>query len=111
MTTPNPSTLKDSGWMGDSMRGASFGRYSGDLDVGQMPRKSVHLSRVVLDEGYDPGGAYWGSPANGKSLYCAYGEATEEGGYCEYAWAVSRSAAAIELGLTDEQLKKTTTEK
>ena len=49
-----------SGWCGDPKRGASMGRTS---DLSLDTTATLHLRRVPLDEGgYDPGGAYWGTP-------------------------------------------------
>ena len=53
-----------SGWMGDPSRGASMGRTS-DLPEGTTATLTVR--HVALTDGYDAGGAYWGTPDN---LYC-----------------------------------------
>jgi len=97
----NPTTTPDTGWMGDRSRGASMGRDEFDFEVGQIPAKSVYLSRVKIDsDGYDPGGAYWGI---GTPLYCAHSDGCD---YCQYVRAHSREDAAVQLGLSDRELKK-----
>jgi len=52
----------DRGWCGDRTRGAGMGRTSGLPENFAGP---LQLRHVPLDSGgYDPGGAYWGSPDN-----------------------------------------------
>lgn len=66
---------------GYSKYGASMGRRSAGL-----PHGRVSLRRVPIDGGgYDPGGAYWGSPSN---LWCASGD-----GFVQYFRADNRNAA------------------
>ena len=49
-----------------SRSGAPMGRRSDEIPVGTK----VHLQRVPFVDGcYDPGGAYWGAPAD---LWCAW---------------------------------------
>lgn len=65
--------------------GAPMGRTS-------MPDLSgkVHLARVPIRDGYDPGGAYWGV---GTPLWCAW---NDEGAI--YMRAATREAAKAFLG-------------
>lgn len=107
--TLNPVTLEsDAYYMGDPSRGAAMGRPRGVLKAHEMPQRSIYLNKVKLDrQGYDSGGAYWGTP---NDLYCAYGD-TEEGDYCEYVRASSRAEAASKLRLSEQLIKRTTEEK
>lgn len=79
-----------SGWCGDPSRGASMGRTS---DLPTDTEATLHLRRVPLDSGgYDPGGAYWGTPCD---LYIA--EAIEGGEGVRYLRAGSIEAARAEF--------------
>jgi hypothetical protein len=101
--TTNPTTTPDPGWQGDRSRGAGMGRDEYDMDISGIPARSVYLSQVRLDnQGYDPGGAYWGWGI-GTPLYCAY---SNEVKYCQYTRARDRAEAAEKLGLTDRELKR-----
>jgi|SRR5665213_919034 len=72
---------------GYSQFGASMGRRS-DLD--KDATAALMLRHVALDEGgYDPGGAYWGTPHN---LYCA---TDPESGEVSYVRARSMTAARV----------------
>lgn len=46
-----------------SPRGAPMGRYEDGRDAGPT-KERVQLQSVPLTDGYDSGGAYWGSPGN-----------------------------------------------
>jgi len=78
----------DRGWCGDRTRGASMGRTS---DLPKDVTGPLQLRHVPLNSGgYDPGGAYWGSPDN---LYMA-----EDGeGQVSYLRASSLEAARKEF--------------
>jgi hypothetical protein len=53
-----------------SKYGAPMGRWTGtELEHNEKLR----LFKVVLNQGYDDGGAYWGERMNGNSLYCLQG--------------------------------------
>jgi len=81
---------------GYSERGAQMGR----LEYNRPPKKarSVRLFRVDLIQGYDNGGAYWGS---GQQLWCAM---AREEQYREFVRADNRRAAMKALNLTITQL-------
>jgi hypothetical protein len=77
--------------------GAPMGRREYGHAEDSEPR-SVRLFRVVLVQGYDDGGAYWGC---GVPLWCA----TDGGDYRRFMRAWSRRAAAQALGLESGQLR------
>lgn len=55
-----------------SRYGAPMGRPNvGTVDPDSRSKR-VHLRRVPLHEGYDPGGAYWGDRPRGVMLFCAW---------------------------------------
>lgn len=55
----NPSHVKDTGYMGDSARGASLGRVSTSYPL--TGKERLWAAKVQVDaQGYDKGGAYWG---------------------------------------------------
>lgn len=54
----------------DGRYGAPMGRPDDEGDPDYTGR--LTLRRVPLDDGYDGGGAYWGSRLNGESLFCAW---------------------------------------
>jgi hypothetical protein len=71
-----------------SKYGAPMGRRS---DLSRLTEDKLHLRKVPLDDGgYDPGRAYWGSPAN---LWCAW---NDEGEVC-YVRADDRIWAKVEF--------------
>lgn len=51
-------------------RGAPMGRHTGNTDDDHDGRLTVR--RVPLIQGYDGGGAYWGTRSGGYSLFCAF---------------------------------------
>jgi hypothetical protein len=74
---------------GYSQYGASMGRRSDSVASFEGASKA-RLCRVPLDRGgYDPGGAYWGTPSN---LWCATAEG-DEYQLEHYLRAPSREAA------------------
>ena len=69
-----------------SQYGASMGRRGDDILEGK-----IHLTRVALDSGgYDPGGAYWGTP---RTLWLA----EDEEGRTMYFRAPDRAAAKLHV--------------
>ena len=89
--------------------GAPMGRAEHGTIADCAPR-SVALFRVRLSDGYDDGGAYWGSdrPWMGTTgaLYCAR---SRDGTYRRFMRARSRTEAAIELQIPDALLLRPTT--
>lgn len=84
----------------DGKYGAPHGRPSyGNIDavVGK-----VSLFHVVLDQGYDDGGAYWGGP---NDLYCARARSED---YQQFVRAYSRDWARTLLDIPQEKLLKPT---
>ncbi len=74
--------------------GAPMGRDSYGSVFLCAPR-SVRLFKVVINQGYDDGGAYWGNPTSYKDiLYCAVSTDNE---YREFVRASSRYDAAMKL--------------
>lgn len=76
--------------------GAMMGRGSDTL-ANLDPEAPLYLRRVPFVDGcYDPGGAYWGGPAD---LFCAWHDAFGEGGepWTYYTRAPSREAAMAEI--------------
>lgn len=74
-----------------------YGSPMGRPNFGEPPETGIELFKVKLvDECYDDGGAYWGSPVN---LYCARAD-----DYLATTRAESRWQAALALGLTTEML-------
>ena len=57
----------------------------------ECARRSVSLFAVALTDGYDDGGAYWGSARRGEAIYCA----TDGADYLDFVRAGSRADAAI----------------
>lgn len=56
-----------------SASGSSMGRRNGTSE--RLDVKLLHVERVPINsQGYDPGGAYWGT---GRPLYVAWGEGPE----------------------------------
>lgn len=86
---------------GYSQYGAQMGRVS----YNKPPTKphSVRLFRVDLVDGYDNGGAYWGT---GEPLWCAMAneDRTGEETYRDFVRAYTRREAMKSLGLTITQL-------
>ena len=84
--------------------GAPMGRVEHGTIENCEPR-SVELFRVRLSDGYDDGGAYWGSdrPWMGTTgaLYCAR---STDGTYRRFMRARSRHEAAIELQIPNALL-------
>lgn len=75
--------------------GAPMGRHS-DVYLETMQVRSVRLFGVRLDsQGYDDGGAYWGSRLNGQHLWCAI----DGDGNRVFVDACSRAQAALKLGI------------
>lgn len=73
-----------------SMYGASMGRRSDHISAFEGATNG-RLRRVPLDSGgYDPGGAYWGTPSN---LWCATADSVAEEVVTHYLRAPSREAA------------------
>lgn len=84
----------------NSQYGAPMGRVEFGSVKDLLPR-SVRLFKVNIDhQGYDDGGAYWGT---GQRLYCA--EADE---YRRFIRASTREDAAKKLRLTNTLLAKPT---
>src|SRR6185437_5945974 len=80
-----PSPMLDFQRSGCSQYGAQMGR-SGHLDRGTA--EPCFIRKVPIDDqGYDPGGAYWGTPAN------LYFVESLETGECAYLRARDMSAA------------------
>jgi len=70
----------------------------------------VRLFKVKLHQGYDDGGAYWGSSYDGNSLYCA--TASEDGDdYRQFVRATSREAARAALSIPSSKLYRGTKRK
>jgi len=86
----------------DSAYGAPMGRATSGTAAACEPR-TVRLFRVVLIDGYDDGGAYWGANSRGSFLYCA----TDGAGYREFTRAASRADAATRLGVPTDRLVRT----
>ena len=82
----------------DTSRGAPMGRRSYGCPTECGPR-TVRLFHVPLTEGYDAGGAYWGS---GVPLYCA----TDGADYRGFTRAASRADAAHKLSIPADRLKR-----
>jgi hypothetical protein len=61
----------------DSRRGAPFGRPA----VGDRLSHDLNTALVPLDEGYDPGGAYWGERPAGVALACMW---SDDGSWVRY---------------------------
>ena len=77
-----------------SRYGAPMGRVE---ERGEPAPRSVRLERVRINtQGYDSGGAYWGT---GRPLYMASGP-----GYRRFVRAVDREDAAVSLKLTSAHL-------
>ncbi len=75
-----------SGWCGDPSRGASMGRVS---DLAEDTTAVLHVRRVPIDSGgYDPGGAYWGTP---DDLFCVW----DDDGHVRYLRTANMDAARI----------------
>lgn len=80
MKTPTPHRFP---WQADGLRrsylpngqricrGAQMGRPSVE-DGDPEAVKRLHLRRVPLPDGYDAGGAYWGSDRVCQPLFCAF---------------------------------------
>ena len=78
--------------------GAPMGRKSSPLNKPET--KSVRLFRVTVNsQGYDDGGAYWGT---GEPLFCA----RNDDGYIDFVRAKNRFDAAAMLDLKNETLLK-----
>lgn len=61
--------LKKPFYNGTSPRGAQFGRsYDFPDDVSSF-NGVIYIQNVKIEDGYDNGGAYWGSPSN---ILCAF---------------------------------------
>lgn len=85
---PMSAIEPDTGYMGDTRRGASLGRgnVKGDPDTGVR----FYLQRMQLDSGgYDSGGAYWG---HGGRLYRYESEDGEASGTLR-VWEADKAAA------------------
>ncbi len=81
--------------------GSPMGRTSyGELT--DVKPRSLELFRVRLNDGYDDGGAYWGSPNN---IYCAR---DRNGEHRRFVRAGSRDEARRELSLGNDQLLQPT---
>jgi len=81
------------------------GAYMGRSEYGKPPAKPIiRLFRVTLIDGYDNGGAYWGT---GQQLWCAIADedSTGQEQYREFTRANNRREAMVRLGLKPEQLK------
>lgn len=77
--------------------GAPMGRADW-LPCNAEPR-TVRVFRVHISvQGYDQGGAYWGT---GKPLFCA----TDSGNYREFARATNRAAAIAALNIDPTLLR------
>lgn len=65
------------GWGGDSSRGAAMGRMSiKDIPEDyEAPGFTIHVERILIAEGYDPNGTYWGEAG---PLFWIYSEAEVE---------------------------------
>ena len=87
----------------DSQHGAPMGRAS----YGSIPEcfpRSVRLFRVNIDsQGYDDGGAYWGT---GQPLWCAIGEHDTGCQSRAFIRAGSREEAIVELKIECGLLKQ-----
>ena len=91
----NPSETKVSG-----KYGAPMGRTS----VGQLDGDQVTLSNVIIDsQGYDEGGAYWGSRQRGKTLFVAWSE-----GDVQYfdarSWSDAKRHLLYEYGIEHDRV-------
>ena len=75
--------------------GAPMGRRDSTPNLLADPGDEVRLFLVVLQEGYDLGGAYWGSGANTPPLWCAV---DQENDY-QFVRAWSKEAAAKTLNI------------
>lgn len=85
----------------DCSRGAPMGRDSYGSVQTCGPR-SVRVFKVVLQDGYDDGGAYWGSGQGVLPLYCAL---SEEYGFRAFVRAPNRNKAIEELRIEHKYLK------
>jgi hypothetical protein len=85
--------------------GAPMGRSS--YGTVENTEGKISLFRVLLDQGYDDGGAYWGSATSYRDqLYCARSTANSE--YVQFVRAESREAARRELGIPQDLLARPT---
>ena len=87
----------------DGSRGAPMGRGTygkpGEANVG-APGNRIRLFKVLLSDGYDDGGAYWGQPMEpANTLWCARCD-----GYRDFTRAISRKEAAKSMGITNDHL-------
>lgn len=80
--------------------GSRYGAPMGRVEERREPEpRSVRLERVRINaQGYDSGGAYWGT---GRPLYMAHGP-----GYRRFVRAVDREDAAVSLKLTTQLIRK-----
>lgn len=64
-------------WGGDPSRGAAMGRItiSDILEDYEAPGFTIHVERILIVEGYDPNGTYWGGAG---PLFWIYSEAEVE---------------------------------
>lgn len=70
----------------------------------------IRLFRVLLSQGYDDGGAYWGCASSWRDqLYCAWANDPEYGDeYRQFVRAGSRAEARHLLDIPQEKLAKKT---
>lgn len=83
--------------------GAPMGRGAYGEPTGEEGK--ISLFRVILDQGYDDGGAYWGCATSYRDqLYCA----RDNMNYRAFTRASSREEARDKLGIPMGVLKRTT---
>lgn len=83
-----------------SPRGAPMGRAS--FGTPENAGSKIRLFRLDMSEGYDDGGAYWGTP---NDVFCAR---DTTGDYRQFVRANSREDAREMLGIPMEKLARPT---
>jgi len=86
-----------------SARGAPMGRssYGAIMECEQK----ISLFKVVLHQGYDDGGAYWGC---GDALFCARTVPGHDAEYRDFTRAKNREDARVKLGIPQGLMAKPT---
>lgn len=103
----------------DCSRGAPMGRWQGiywkNVNEGRTAYKltetteldvRVRLMNIPLDTGgYDCGGAYWGNPGDGTTLYGAFAPDSKEYEFQWFCWAYNRQEAYLKMKETYPNLR------